>query len=131
MSFPTTLFLTTHNSLPHNTQLSSSRTTNYYFEDNDNEHESFVCLPIQWSDKEKMEGSAVGLYLSGTSDHRQRFLSSTNQLHFRPLSPCRSTELADRRTTQVPYRRLRNSNWWLNNAITTKPTKPNFVVNAM
>lgn len=27
--------------------------TNYYFEDDDKEHESFVCLPIQWSDKEK------------------------------------------------------------------------------
>ncbi|KAG5391410.1 hypothetical protein IGI04_021373 [Brassica rapa subsp. trilocularis] len=53
-----------------------------------------------------MEGSAVGLYLSGTSDHH-------------------------RRTTQVPYRCLRNCKWWVNNAITTKPTKPNFVVNPM
>ncbi|KAG5398107.1 hypothetical protein IGI04_019921 [Brassica rapa subsp. trilocularis] len=59
-----------------------------------------------------MEGSAVGLYLSGTSDHRQRFLSN-------------------RRTTLVPYRCPRNSKWWVNNAITTNPTKPNFVVNAM
>ena len=62
-NYPTRKFLyiyvISHNSLPHNTQLSSSQhttphsATNYYFKDNDNEHESFVCLPIQWSDKEK------------------------------------------------------------------------------
>ncbi|KAL0875351.1 hypothetical protein Bca101_025056 [Brassica carinata] len=42
--------------------------TNYYFEDDDKEPVSFACLPIQWSDKEKVDGSAAGLYLRGTSD---------------------------------------------------------------
>ncbi|WZZ00190.1 hypothetical protein YC2023_072518 [Brassica napus] len=42
--------------------------TNYYFEDDDKEPVSFVCLPIEWSDKEKVDGSAAGLYLRGTSD---------------------------------------------------------------
>ncbi|KAF8095268.1 hypothetical protein N665_0338s0023 [Sinapis alba] len=42
--------------------------TNYYFEDDDKEPVSFGCLPIQWSDKEKVDGSAAGLYLRGTSD---------------------------------------------------------------
>lgn len=42
--------------------------TNYYFEDDDKEPVSFACLPIQWSDKEKADGSAAGLYLRGTSD---------------------------------------------------------------
>ena len=75
---------------------------------------SFVCLPIQWNDKEKVDGSAAGLYLRGTFDDGRRFHSSINQLHFPPFSPCRSTELADRRMTHVRYRYLRNSNWWLN-----------------
>lgn len=42
--------------------------TNYYFEDDDKEPVSFACLPIQWSHKEKVDGSAAGLYLRGTSD---------------------------------------------------------------
>lgn len=42
--------------------------TNYYFEDDDKEPVSFSCLPIQWTDKEKVDGSAAGLYLRGTSD---------------------------------------------------------------
>ena len=75
---------------------------------------SFVCLPIQWNDKEKVDGSAAGLYLRGTFDDGRRFHSSINQLHFPSFSPYRSTELADRRMTHVRYRYLRNSNWWLN-----------------
>ncbi|KAL0644134.1 hypothetical protein Bca4012_042424 [Brassica carinata] len=64
----------------------------------DKEHESLVCRQFSGATR-RVDGSAVGLYLKGTSDHRQRFLSSTNQLHFRPLSPCHSTELADTNDT--------------------------------
>ncbi|CAH8358814.1 unnamed protein product [Eruca vesicaria subsp. sativa] len=42
--------------------------SNYYFEDDDKDPVSFASLPIQWSDKEKVDGSGAGLYLRGTSD---------------------------------------------------------------
>ncbi|KAG5409262.1 hypothetical protein IGI04_005581 [Brassica rapa subsp. trilocularis] len=74
----------------------------------------FGFVGFVWNDKEKVDGSAAGLYLRGTFDDGRRFHSSINQLHFPPFSPCRSTELADRRMTHVRYRYLRNSNWWLN-----------------
>ncbi|KAL0789813.1 hypothetical protein Bca101_006059 [Brassica carinata] len=57
----------------------------FTFRRDDKEPVSFVCLPIQWNDKEKVDGSAAGLYLRGTFDDGWRFLSSINQLHFRPL----------------------------------------------
>ncbi|CAN8252908.1 unnamed protein product [Cochlearia groenlandica] len=43
--------------------------SSYYFEDNDKEPVSFARLPIQWSAKEKVDGSDIGLYLRGTSDN--------------------------------------------------------------
>lgn len=42
--------------------------SNYYFEDNNKEPVSFARLPLQWSVKEKVDGSALCLYLRGTSD---------------------------------------------------------------
>ncbi|CAH2069864.1 unnamed protein product [Thlaspi arvense] len=41
----------------------------YYFEDDDKVPVSFARLPIQWSEKEKVDGNAAGLYLRGTSDN--------------------------------------------------------------
>ncbi|ESQ42912.1 hypothetical protein EUTSA_v10012452mg [Eutrema salsugineum] len=43
--------------------------SNYYFEDDDKIPVSFARLPIQWSEKEKVDGSAAGFYLRGTSDN--------------------------------------------------------------
>lgn len=43
--------------------------SSYYFEDDDKTPVSFARLPIQWSDKEKVDGSAVGFYLRGTSEN--------------------------------------------------------------
>lgn len=42
--------------------------SSYYFEDDDETPVSFARLPIQWSAKEKVDGSAAGFYLRGTSD---------------------------------------------------------------
>ncbi|XP_006279466.2 protein ENHANCED DOWNY MILDEW 2 [Capsella rubella] len=41
--------------------------SNYYFEDDDKEPVSFARLPIQWTAKEKVDGSASGFYLRGRS----------------------------------------------------------------
>ncbi|KAG7538033.1 Zinc finger PHD-type [Arabidopsis suecica] len=43
--------------------------SNYYFEDDDKEPVSFARLPIQWSGKEKVDGSGLGFYLRGRSDN--------------------------------------------------------------
>uniref|UniRef100_A0A1J3GNX8 PHD finger-containing protein n=1 Tax=Noccaea caerulescens TaxID=107243 RepID=A0A1J3GNX8_NOCCA len=42
--------------------------SSYYFEDDDETPVSFALLPIQWSVEEKVDGSAAGFYLRGTSD---------------------------------------------------------------
>lgn len=43
--------------------------SSFYFEDDDEIPVSFALLPIQWSDKEKVDGSGAGFYLRGTSEN--------------------------------------------------------------